>query len=144
MKTRKILIPKRNIWISLSLIIIPIIFLVLLRIFNFLDFETYGKIVTNLIASTILLGMLLLFITQWTKDDGDEMYLQFRLISSLSSVFFGVGFLLVNSIWDLVTLSFTDFGIHNSFFLMFMILWWQLFVFGSQVYKLRKELTKND
>ncbi|WP_177205750.1 hypothetical protein [Paenimyroides ummariense] len=88
--------------------------------------------------------MLLLFITQWTKDDGDEMYLQFRLISSLSSVFFGVGFLLVNSIWDLVTLSFTDFGIHNSFFLMFMILWWQLFVFGSQVYKLRKELTKND
>jgi len=144
MKTRKILIPKRNIWISLSLIIIPIIFLVLLRIFNFLDFETYGKIVTNLIASTILLGMLLLFITQWTKDDGDEMYLQFRLISSLSSVFFGVAFLLVNSIWDLVTLSFTDFGIHNSFFLMFMILWWQLFVFGSQVYKLRKELTKND
>lgn len=144
MKTRKILIPKRNIWISLSLIIIPIIFLVLLKIFNFLDFETYGKIVTNLIASTILLGMLLLFITQWTKDDGDEMYLQFRLISSLSSIFFGVAFLLVNSIWDLVTLSFTDFGIHNSFFLMFMILWWQLFVFGSQVYKLRKELTKND
>jgi|SRR5690606_14542173 len=143
MKTKKILIPKGKIWISLSLILFPVLILISLKIFNWINFQQYGGIVTNLIVTTILLGMLLLFMTQWTKDDGDEMYFNFRLIASLSSVFVGVGLLFINSIFDLVTLSVVEFGIHNSFFLMFMILWWQLFVFGSQIYRLKREL-KNE
>ena len=144
MKTKKLLIPKGKMWISLSLILFPVLILISLKIFNWINFQQYGEIVTNLIVTTSLLGMFLLFMTQWTKDDGDEMYFNFRLIASLSSVFFGVGFLFISSLYDLITLSVVEFGIHNSFFLMFMMLWWQLFTFGAQVYKLKKELNKND
>jgi hypothetical protein len=87
------------------------------------------------------LGMFLLFVTKWTKEDGDEMYFNFRLIATFSAIVFGIIMYVINSWLNLIDIFQDGTKILNSQTeLLFLILWWQLFIFGSQVYKARKEL----
>src|SRR5690606_31130235 len=98
MKTKKLLIPKQKMWISITLILLPIILLILLDIFGY----SINTIKAKAFTSFSLLGMFLLFMTQWTKDDGDEMYLQMRLGASLSSIVFGVILQIIQSCFDVL------------------------------------------
>lgn len=138
MKTKKLLIPKNKLWISLTLILLPV-----LLFFTFIQFEVFEKLnellkVSRIIGSVSLLGMFLLFMTQWTKDDGDEMYMQLRLRAVLFGVVFGISILLVNSIFNLSGWINIDFA-YNGFGVMLVILCMQLFHFAQQMYSLSKQ-----
>ncbi|MBA5792616.1 hypothetical protein H1R17_01100 [Flavobacterium sp. xlx-214] len=97
------------------------------------------------IASISLLGMLMLFFTKWTKDDGDEMYLNFRLIAAFSGLIFGV-ITFVVSTWFNAFVFFDDEMelFSSSISILFMMLFQMLFIFGGKVYKAKKELKYND
>jgi|SRR5690606_3027751 len=140
MKTKKLLIPKQKMWISITLILLPIILLILLDIFGY----SINTIKAKAFTSFSLLGMFLLFMTQWTKDDGDEMYLQMRLGASLSSIVFGVILQIIQSCFDVLDIwkDGSESNASTSLSMLFMILWWQLFIFGYQMYKSKKGLNE--
>ena len=144
MKTKSRLIPKEKMWISLLLITAPVIVLILLRTFDLIDFKTYGKATLHIAGATMLIGMFLLFITKWTKDDGDEMYMQYRLLAVFSGVVMGTSMIFIASIIELVTLSKMLSFFYSGFFLMFTMLLNLLYTFGFQVYKVKKELKNNN
>lgn len=138
MKTKKSLIPKSKLWISLTLIFLPVLSLILIAVFDM--FGVLGiKKISNVAASISLLGMFLLFMTQWTKDDGDEMYLQMRLKAVLSGVVTGITILLVSALFDLLNWFGTEDDSYSGFRLMFLILLMQLTFFGQQMYSLSKQ-----
>lgn len=62
------LIPKNKMWISLVIIIVPLLIMVLLNSFNFNEFDSF-KSWLKLAGSLSLVGLFTLFMTQWTKDD---------------------------------------------------------------------------
>jgi len=138
MKTKSRLIPKSKMWISLTIIFLPVLILIFLKSADFdelLDFSKLSKIT----ASISLVGMFLLFMTQWTKDDGDEMYLQMRLTAVLLGVITGITTLLVSSIFSLINWLDFDYTHYNGFGLMFFILLMILSNFGQQIYSLSKQ-----
>lgn len=136
---RNILLAKKNLWISITTIVFPFLILLVLKNTDFWANDLIKAAALNIAKSLSLLGMFLLFLTKWTKDDGDEMYLQFRLVSSLSSVIFGSAILLVSSVIDAFTAETAeDISYMSGFYLMYMVLFWQLFTFGMQVYRVRK------
>jgi|GEM_PF-1134079 len=136
---RNILLAKKNLWISITTIVLPFLILLVLKNTDFWANDLIKAAALNIAKSLSLLGMFLLFLTKWTKDDGDEMYLQFRLVSSLSSVIFGSAILLVSSVIDAFTAETAeDISYMSGFYLMYMVLFWQLFTFGMQVYRVRK------
>lgn len=130
MKTKKSLLPKSKLWISLTLIFL-----------QFEVFETSNVLlkVSRIIGSVSLFGMFLLFMSQWTKDDGDEMYLQIRLRAVLYAVVVGITTLLVSSVFSLVNWLDIDYAHYNGFGLMFFILFMILTNFGLQMYALSKQ-----
>ena len=83
--------------------------------------------------------MFLLFMTQWTKDDGDEMYLQMRLTAVLLGVITGITTLLISSLFSLIDWLDLDYSHYNGFGLMFFILLIILSNFGQQIYSLSKQ-----
>lgn len=144
MSVKSRLIPKKRMWISLTVILLPVLALILLKVTGFNEYSDFRKL-SKVVASISLVGMFLLFMTQWTKDDGDEMYLQFRLIACLQGLIYAIFFLLAMSLFSLFdekipSFEATDFSAHSIFF---MILLWMLFNLGSNIYKAKKELTKN-
>jgi len=80
MSVKSRLIPKKRMWISLTVILLPVLALIVLKVTGFDEYSVFRKL-SKVVASISLVGMFLLFMIQWTKDDGDEMYLQFRLIA---------------------------------------------------------------
>lgn len=138
MNNKSRLIPKSKMWISLTIIFLPVLILIFLKSADFdelLDFSKLSKIT----ASISLVGMFLLFMTQWTKDDGDEMYLQMRLTAVLLGVITGITTLLVSSIFSLINWLDFDYTHYNGFGLMFFILLMILSNFGQQIYSLSKQ-----
>lgn len=138
MNNKSRLIPKSKMWISLTIIFLPVLILIFLKSSDFdelLDFSKLSKIT----ASISLVGMFLLFMTQWTKDDGDEMYLQMRLTAVLLGVITGITTLLVSSIFSLINWLDFDYTHDNGFGLMFFILLMILSNFGQQIYSLSKQ-----
>ncbi|KAA5533083.1 hypothetical protein [Paenimyroides baculatum] len=138
MNNKSRLIPKKRMWISLTIIFLPVLILIFLKSSDFdelLDFSKLSKIT----ASISLVGMFLLFMTQWTKDDGDEMYLQMRLTAVLLGVITGITTLLVSSIFSLINWLDFDYTHYNGFGLMFFILLIILSNFGQQIYSLSKQ-----
>lgn len=138
MNNKSRLIPKSKMWISLTIIFLPVLILIFLKSADFdelLDFSKLSKIT----ASISLVGMFLLFMTQWTKDDGDEMYLQMRLTAVLLGVITGITTLLVISIFSLINWLDFDYTHYNGFGLMFFILLIILSNFGQQIYSLSKQ-----
>ena len=131
------LIPKNKLWISITMIIIPFALLIVLKLLNYPMTIEDAKAIT----SFSFLGMFLLFVTKWTKEDGDEMYFNFRLIATFSAIVFGIIMYIISS-WLNVFDIFQDGTkiLNSQTELIFLIVWWQLFIFGSQVYKARKEL----
>ena len=91
-------------------------------------------------ASISLIGMFLLFMTQWTKDDGDEMYLKFRLIASLQGIIYAIGFLFIMSVFELIGIENTD---YSGYSVLFLIMLWTLYSLGSHIYKAKKELKED-
>ena len=139
MKAKKSLLPKSKLWISLTLIFLPV-----LLFFIFLQFEVFETSdvllkVSRIIGSVSLFGMFLLFMSQWTKDDGDEMYLQMRLRAVLYGVVVGITGLLVSSVFSLVNWLDIDHAHYNGFGLMFFILFMILTNYGLQMYALSKQ-----
>lgn len=131
------LIPKNKLWISISMIIAPIFLLIVMKLLNYPITIENAKAIT----SFSFLGMFLLFVTKWTKEDGDEMYFNFRLIATFSAIVFGIIMYIISSWFNLIDIFQDGTKILNSQTeLILLILWWQLFIFGSQVYKARKEL----
>ena len=130
MKAKKSLLPKSKLWISLTLIFL-----------QFEVFETSNVLlkVSRIIGSVSLFGMFLLFMSQWTKDDGDEMYLQIRLRAVLYGVVVGITGLLVSSVFSLVNWLDIDYAHYNGFGLMFFILFMILTNYGLQMYALSKQ-----
>jgi len=142
MSVKSRLIPKKRMWISLTVILLPVLALLLLKVTGFnesLDFSKLSKIV----ASISLVGMFLLFMTKWTKGDGDEMHLQMRLTAVLLGVITGITTLLVSSIFSLINWLDFDYTHYNGFGLMFFILLMILSNFGQQLYSLSKEKDNN-
>jgi len=138
MNNKSRLIPKSKMWISLTIIFLPVLILIFLKSADFdelLDFSKLSKIT----ASISLVGMFLLFMTQWTKDDGDEMYLQMRLTAVLLGVITGITTLLVISIFSLINWLDFDYTHYNGFGLMFFILLIILSNFVQQIYSLSKQ-----
>lgn len=139
MKAKKSLLPKSKLWISLTLIFLPV-----LLFFIFLQFEVFETSdvllkVSRIIGSVSLFGMFLLFMSQWTKDDGDEMYLQMRLRAVLYGVVVVITGLLVSSVFSLVNWLDIDHAHYNGFGLMFFILFMILTNYGLQMYALSKQ-----
>lgn len=131
------LIPKNKLWISISMIIIPIFLLIVMKLLNYPITIENAKAIT----SFSFLGLFLLFITKWTKDDGDEMYFNFRLIATFSAIVFGIIMYVINSWLNLIDIFQDGTKILNSQTeLLFLILWWQLFIFGIQVLKANVDL----
>lgn len=131
------LIPKNKLWISISMIIAPIFLLIVMKLLNYPITIENAKAIT----SFSFLGMFLLFVTKWTKEDGDEMYFNFRLIATFSAIVFGIIMYIISSWFNLIDIFQDGTKILNSQTqLLFLILWWQLFIFGSQVYKSNKQL----
>ena len=131
------LIPKNRLWISISMIIAPIFLLIVMKLLNYPITIENAKAIT----SFSFLGMFLLFVTKWTKEDGDEMYFNFRLIATFSAIVFGIIMYIISSWFNLIDIFQDGTKILNSQTqLLFLILWWQLFIFGSQVYKSNKQL----
>lgn len=134
------LIPRNKLWISISMIITPIFILIVMKLLNFQITIENAKAIT----SFSFLGLFLLFVTKWTKDDGDEMYFNFRLIATFSAIVFGIIMYVINSWLNLIDIFQDGTKILNSQTeLLFLILWWQLFMFGFQVYIAKKEM-KNE
>jgi len=135
------LIPKNKMWISLVIIFTPVLLTIVMKL---LDYTLTLEIV-KAITSFSFLGIFLLFVTKWTKDDGDEMYFNFRLIASFSGIVFGVVMYIINS-WINVLNIFQDGTkiLNSQTEIIFLILWWQLGIFAAQVYKAKRELAKND
>ena len=145
MSVKSRLIPKKRMWISFTIIFLPVLILVFLKSADFDELLDFSKL-SNLTASISLIGMFLLFMTQWTKDDGDEMYLQFRLIACLQGLIYAIFFLFVMSLFllfdeEIPFFEATDF---SARIIMFMVLLWMLFNLGNSIYKAKKELNKND
>lgn len=131
------LIPKNKLWISITMIIVPVILLIVMKLLNYPITIEKAKAIT----SFSFLGMFLLFVTKWTKEDGDEMYFNFRLIATFSAIIFGIIMYIISS-WLNVFDIFQDGTkiLNSQTELLFLILWWQLFMFASQVYKSNKQL----
>ncbi len=141
MKTKKLLIPKNKLWISLTLILLPVLFLLIKDQFDVFKEVNRSLEVSKIAISIMLVGMLVLFLTQWTKDDGDEMYVHMRIKAMVYGNVVGVLILLVTSISSLIEWfekSGGDFA-YNGFGLMFFILGMQLFHFAQQMYSLSKQ-----
>jgi len=138
MKTKSRLIPKSKMWISLTIIFLPVLILIFLKSADFHELLDFSKL-SKITASISLIGMFLLFMTQWTKDDGDEMYLQIRLTAVLLGVITGITTLLVSSIFSLINWLDFDYTHYNGFGLMFFILLMILSNFGQQIYSLSKQ-----
>jgi len=83
--------------------------------------------------------MFLLFMSQWTKDDGDEMYMQLRLRVILFGVVAGITTLLGSSVLSLLAWFDIDYALYNGFGLMFFILFMILSNFGLQIRALTKQ-----
>lgn len=134
------LIPRNKLWISISMIITPIFILIVMKLLNYQITIENAKAIT----SFSFLGLFLLFVTKWTKDDGDEMYFNFRLIATFSAIVFGIIMYVINSWLNLIDIFQDGTKILNSQTeLLFLILWWQLFMFNFQVYIAKKEM-KNE
>lgn len=131
------LIPKNKLWISITMIIVPVILLIVMKLLNYPITIEKAKAIT----SFSFLGMFLLFVTKWTKEDGDEMYFNFRLIATFSAIVFGIIMYIISSMLNAFDIFQDGTKILNSQTeLLFLILWWQLFMFASQVYKSNKQL----
>lgn len=87
------LIPKNKLWISISMIIAPIFLLIVMKLLNYPITIENAKAIT----SFSFLGMFLLFVTKWTKEDGDEMYFNFILIATFSAIVFGIIMYIISS-----------------------------------------------
>ena len=142
MNNKSRLIPKKRMWISLAIILLPVLILLLLKLAGFSESLDFGKL-SKIVASISLVGMFLLFMTQWTKDDGDEMYLQMRLSAVLLGVITGITTLLISSLFSLIDWLDLDYSHYNGFGLMFFILLMILSNFGQQLYSLSKEKDNN-
>ena len=138
MNNKSRLIPKSKMWISLTIIFLPVLILIFLKSADFHELLDFSKL-SKITASISLVGMFLLFMTQWTKDDGDEMYLQMRLTAVLLGVITGITTLLVSSIFSLINWLDFDYTHYNGFGLMFFILLMILSNFGQQIYSLSKQ-----
>ncbi len=138
MNNKSRLIPKKRMWISLAIILLPVLILLLLKLAGFSESLDFGKL-SKIVASISLVGMFLLFMTQWTKDDGDEMYLQMRLSAVLLGVITGITTLLISSLFSLINWLDFDYSHYNGFGLMFFILLMILSNFGQQIYSLSKQ-----
>ncbi|SFN71866.1 hypothetical protein SAMN05421741_109134 [Paenimyroides ummariense] len=138
MNNKSRLIPKKRMWISLAIILLPVLILLLLKLAGFSESLDFGKL-SKIVASISLVGMFLLFMTQWTKDDGDEMYLQMRLSAVLLGVITGITTLLISSLFSLIDWLDLDYSHYNGFGLMFFILLMILSNFGQQIYSLSKQ-----
>lgn len=138
MNNKSRLIPKKRMWISLAIILLPVLILLLLKLAGFSESLDFGKLL-KIVASISLVGMFLLFMTQWTKDDGDEMYLQMRLSAVLLGVITGITTLLISSLFSLINWLDFDYSHYNGFGLMFFILLMILSNFGQQIYSLSKQ-----
>ena len=141
MNNKSRLIPKKRMWISLVIILLPVLILLLLKLAGFSESLDFGKL-SKIVASISLVGMFLLFMTQWTKDDGDEMYLQMRLSAVLLGVITGITTLLISSLFSLIDWLDFDYSHYNGFGLMFFILLMILSNFGQQIYSLSKQKEK--
>ncbi len=141
MNNKSRLIPKSKMWISLAIILLPVLILLLLKLAGFSESLDFGKL-SKIVASISLVGMFLLFMTQWTKDDGDEMYLQMRLSAVLLGVITGITTLLISSLFSLIDWLDFDYSHYNGFGLMFFILLMILSNFGQQIYSLSKQKEK--
>ncbi|HLV45824.1 MAG TPA: hypothetical protein VKY32_02170 [Flavobacterium sp.] len=137
MKAKKALIPKSKLWISLTLIFLPILLLFVFREMEYFQEMTDFIKISRIAVCITFIGMFALFLTQWTKDDGDEMYMQLRLRAVLMAVVTTVGVLLTMSLFDLI--FDIDSSFHRGFPLMFLILFSQILFFGQQMYKLSNE-----
>ncbi|UUV20288.1 hypothetical protein [Paenimyroides aestuarii] len=138
MNNKSRLIPKKRMWISLAIILLPVLILLLLKLAGFSESLDFGKL-SKIVASISLVGMFLLFMTQWTKDDGDEMYLQMPLSAVLLGIITGITTLLISSLFSLIDWLDLDYSHYNGFGLMFFILLIILSNFGQQIYSLSKQ-----
>ena len=143
MKKKNNLIPKKKMWISFTFIFLPVLILVLLKSIGFEEYLDYNKLL-KLAASIALVGMFLLFMTQWTKDDGDEMYLQLRLRAVLYGVVAGITTLLASSFLSFSEWFNIDYTHYSGFGLMFFILFIILMNFGMQIRALSKQKVELD
>lgn len=139
MKSKSTLIPKRKMWISLLVISLPVALLLLFKSLAPSSLAIDYTKLLRIVASFSFIGMFLLFMTQWTKDDGDEMYLQLRLRSVLYGVITGITTLFVTALFSLVKWLDFDYAHYNAFGLMFFILLIILFHFGLQIRSLTRE-----
>lgn len=131
------LIPRNKLWISTTMIIVPFVLLIVMKLLNYPITIEKAKAIT----SFSFLGLFLLFVTKWTKEDGDEMYFNFRLIATFSAIVFGIIMYIISSWLNAFDIFQDGTKILNSQTeLIFLIVWCQLFIFGSQVYRTRKEL----
>lgn len=78
--------------------------------------------------------------TQWTKDDGDEMHLKFRLIASLQRIISAIGFLFTMAVFEMFGIENIDYSGHV---VLLMIMLWSLYLLGSHIYKAKKELKED-
>jgi len=129
------LIPKNKMWISMMLIFAPLLIMVLLKEFNFNEFNSFKSWV-KLAGSLSLVGLFTLFMTQWTKDDGDEMHLKFRLVACVQGIIYGIGYLVTMSVFELFGIESMDFYAHT---IIGMVLLWMLYCLGVNIYKVNKE-----
>jgi len=137
MKAKKALIPKSKLWISLTLIFLPILFLFGFREMGYFQ-ETNDFIKISRVAVCVtFIGMFTLFLTQWTKEDGDEMYMQLRLRAVFMAVVTTIGVLLTMSLFDFIFGG--DSSFYRGFSIMFLILFSQILFFGQQIYALSKQ-----
>ena len=139
MKSKSTLIPKRKMWISFTFIFLPVLILVFLKLFNFNEYLDSDKLL-KLMGSISLIGMFLLLMTQWTKDDGDEMHLKFRLIASLQGIIYAIGFLFTMAVFEMFGIENIDYSGHV---VLLMIMLWSLYSLGSHIYKAKKELKED-
>lgn len=143
MKTKNTLIPKSKMWISFTLIFLPILIVLTLKLTNFGAYLDFDKLL-RLAASLSFVGMFLLFMTKWTSDDGDEMFLQMRLRASLYGVIVGITTLFASSALSLTKWFDIDYTHYNGFGLMFFILLMVLSNFGLQIRALNKQKEELD
>ncbi len=144
MSVKSRLIPKKRMWVSLTIIFLPVLALILLKVTGFNEYSDFRKL-SKVVASISLVGMFLLFMTQWTKDDGDEMHLQFRLTSCVGAIVFSIVFLLFISVYDIFS---EELGMdkieYSGHAILFIMLLWMLYTLGINIYKAKKELAKNE
>src|SRR5690554_3471070 len=100
MKAKKSLLPKSKLWISLTLIFLPLVILLGLVQFNCIKESDELLKISRIAFSVTFIGMLVLFMTKWTKDDGDEMYMQMRITASVFAIVNAIIVLFVMSIFE--------------------------------------------